>query len=45
MGAKLSFLFELRPEDSVYDGFLLPESQVSARKISANFLLENFLTT
>ncbi|KAL3089768.1 hypothetical protein niasHT_020210 [Heterodera trifolii] len=28
MGAKFSFLFELRPEDSVYDGFLLPESQI-----------------
>uniref|UniRef100_A0A914HQK7 ShKT domain-containing protein n=1 Tax=Globodera rostochiensis TaxID=31243 RepID=A0A914HQK7_GLORO len=28
MGVKFSFLFELRPEDSVYDGFLLPESQI-----------------
>lgn len=28
MGVKYSFLFELRPEDSVYDGFLLPESQI-----------------
>ena len=28
MGVKFSFLFELIPEESVYDGFLLPESQV-----------------
>uniref|UniRef100_A0A915EL66 Peptidase M14 carboxypeptidase A domain-containing protein n=1 Tax=Ditylenchus dipsaci TaxID=166011 RepID=A0A915EL66_9BILA len=28
MGVKFSYLFELRPEDNVYDGFLLPENQV-----------------
>ncbi|KAI6178436.1 hypothetical protein M3Y98_00500700 [Aphelenchoides besseyi] len=28
MGVKYSFLFELRPDDSVADGFLLPESQI-----------------
>ncbi|KAI6203172.1 hypothetical protein M3Y94_00525800 [Aphelenchoides besseyi] len=28
MGVKYSFLFELRPDDSVADGFLLPENQI-----------------
>lgn len=39
MGVKYSFLFELRPEDNVYDGFLLPENQVAfmRRPISVLF--------
>ena len=28
MGIKYSFLFELRPEDNVWDGFLLAENQI-----------------
>uniref|UniRef100_A0AC35TQZ6 ShKT domain-containing protein n=1 Tax=Rhabditophanes sp. KR3021 TaxID=114890 RepID=A0AC35TQZ6_9BILA len=28
MGIKYSYLFELRPDESVYDGFLLDESQI-----------------
>lgn len=28
MGIKYSYLFELRPEGEVWDGFLLDESQV-----------------
>ncbi|KAI1730721.1 zinc carboxypeptidase domain-containing protein [Ditylenchus destructor] len=28
VGVKFSYLFELRPEDNVYDGFLLPENQI-----------------
>lgn len=29
LGVKFSYLFELRPGEQYYDGFLLPENQVN----------------
>lgn len=39
IGIKYSYLFELRPEEKVYDGFLLAENQV----IHSKLFLKNYL--
>lgn len=42
MGVKYSYLFELRPEEQVWDGFLLAENLVIAFLMPTLFLLFSF---